>query len=187
MSDSVKRYLINILNCQVKALKKYQSPTGMWHTLIDEETSYEETSATAGFAFGILKAVHMGIISKDYEVCGKKAIEALISKVDDDGSVTDVSTGTPMGNDKEFYRNIEKYNNLLYMDILIVPEFQRIGIGSKVIRDIQNDIFEFGYQKIKISIDEKNIASIKLFEKSNFKALSKEDELIHYIYEKSNE
>ena len=30
--------------------------SGLWHTLIDDPKSYLETSATAGFAYGILKS-----------------------------------------------------------------------------------------------------------------------------------
>lgn len=109
MSETVKRYLVNVLECQIKALCKYQSPSGMWHTLIDDETSYEETSATSGFAFGILKAVHMGIIDAKYESAARKALEAIISKIDADGSVMGVSIGTPMGQTLEFYKEIKQY------------------------------------------------------------------------------
>ena len=34
----------------------------MWHTLIDDPTSYLEASATSGFGFGILKAGRAGIM-----------------------------------------------------------------------------------------------------------------------------
>lgn len=106
MAESVKRYLINVLECQVEALVKYQDKGGLWHTIIDDETSYVETSAGAGFAYGILKAVHMGIIDKKYEVTGKKAIDALLQQISDDGTVNNVSYGTPMGDTIQFYKDI---------------------------------------------------------------------------------
>ena len=80
--------------------------------------------------------------------------------------------------------HLEKYDYLLYMDILIFPEFQRRGLATKVIKDIQNDIFKLNYKKIEISIDESNTASIKLFKNGGFKFVSKEDELINFVYEK---
>ena len=80
--------------------------------------------------------------------------------------------------------HLEKYDHLLYMDILIFPEFQRRGFATKVIKDIQNDIFKLNYKKIEISIDKSNIASIKLFENAGFRFVSKEDELINFTYEK---
>lgn len=80
--------------------------------------------------------------------------------------------------------HLEKQGNSLYMDILIFPEFQRMGFATKIIKDIQDDIFKLNYKRIEISIDEKNIASIKLFENAGFSFVSKKDELINYVYEK---
>lgn len=58
--------------------------------------------------------------------------------------------------------HLEKYESLLYMDILIFPEFQRMGFATKVIKDIQNDIFKLNYNKIEISIDEKKCCIDKI-------------------------
>lgn len=83
--------------------------------------------------------------------------------------------------------HLEKCGDVLYMDILILPEFQRTGFGTRVIKDIQNDVFGLRSHRIEISIDEKNIASIKLFEKVGFEFSSKEDELISCVYQKNND
>ena len=80
--------------------------------------------------------------------------------------------------------HLEKCKDTLYMDILILPEFQKKGFATRVIRDIQNDIFALGYKRIEISIDESNIASIKLFENAGFVFVTRDDELISYVYEK---
>ena len=80
--------------------------------------------------------------------------------------------------------HLEKDEKLLYMDILIFPEFQRMGFATRVIKDIQNDIFGLNYDRIEISIDESNIASLKLFENAGFTFVSKEDELLNYVYER---
>ncbi|MBE6542012.1 MAG: GNAT family N-acetyltransferase [Ruminococcaceae bacterium] len=80
--------------------------------------------------------------------------------------------------------HLEKYDDLLYMSILIFPEFQKMGFASKVIKDIQNDIFRLNYKRIEISVDERNVASRKLFENAGFSFVSKEDELMIFVYEK---
>jgi RimJ/RimL family protein N-acetyltransferase len=82
--------------------------------------------------------------------------------------------------------HLEKNDNILYMDILIFPEFQKSGLGTKVINDIKDDIFNLSFKKIKVSIDENNIPSLKLFENSGFKFVSQEDELKNYEYLKYN-
>ena len=81
--------------------------------------------------------------------------------------------------------HLEKYDDLLSMSILIFPEYQRMGLASEVIKDVQNDIFGLNYKKIEISIDERNIASRKLFKNTGFSFVSKEDELMIFVYEKT--
>lgn len=80
--------------------------------------------------------------------------------------------------------HLEKQGNVLFMDILVFPEFQNLGLGTRIIKDIKSDIFSLNYETIEISIDERNTASIKLFENSGFTFVSKEWELLNYIYKK---
>jgi unsaturated rhamnogalacturonyl hydrolase len=80
----------------------------MWHTLVDDPTSYVETSATCGFAYGILKSVRMGLIDPKYKEVGLKALDAVLANIAEDGTVNQVSYGTPMGREsKDFYKTIE--------------------------------------------------------------------------------
>ena len=80
----------------------------MWHTLIDDSDSYLETSATTGFAYGMLKAAHMGLIDESFAECGMKPLGAVMDYISEDGVVGQVSYGTPMGRDgKQFYKDIE--------------------------------------------------------------------------------
>ncbi|SEG30272.1 unsaturated rhamnogalacturonyl hydrolase [Butyrivibrio sp. Su6] len=103
-----RRFLIEALNAQVEALEKYQDESGMWHTLVDDATSYVETSATCGFAYGILKAVRMGLIDPKYKEVALKALDPVLANIADDGTVNQVSYGTPMGREsKDFYKQIE--------------------------------------------------------------------------------
>lgn len=106
--EGVKRYLIQTLKRQIEALEKYQDPSGMWHTLLDDPSTYLEASATCGISYGILKAVHMGIIDKKYKKCAIKAIKPILNCIDDQGLVGQVSYGTYMGREsKEYYKNVE--------------------------------------------------------------------------------
>ena len=59
-NDAFRQYLESVLEQQVSALARLQGQNGLWRTLLDVEEdkgSYYESSATAGFAYGILKAV----------------------------------------------------------------------------------------------------------------------------------
>ena len=104
----VRRVLIQTLQRQVESLKKYQSESGMWHTLVDDETSYVEASATCGFAYGILKAVREGLLDPSYRDVAMRALPAILNCISEEGVVNQVSYGTPMGRtDKNFYKEIE--------------------------------------------------------------------------------
>ncbi len=106
--SSIKRYLVSLLKRQVEALYRLQDENGMWHTLIDDSDSYVESSATCGFAYGILRAVRMGLISTDYLECAYKALRPILENISEGGVVSQVSYGTPMGRtSKDFYKNIE--------------------------------------------------------------------------------
>ena len=99
--------LQQILLNQINSLVKYQNESGMWHTLIDDATSYVESSATCGFGYGILKAVHTGLIAPEYEAVARKALVPMMEYIADSGVVNQVSYGTPMGREsKDFYKNI---------------------------------------------------------------------------------
>ena len=102
----VELFLLSSLERQVETLAQLQSPSGMWHTLLDDPTSYEETSATAGFAYGILKAVRKGYLSEKFRANGLRALEAVISRIDETGAVHGVSYGTRMGRTKQHYKDI---------------------------------------------------------------------------------
>ncbi|WP_291293012.1 glycoside hydrolase family 88 protein [Enterococcus sp.] len=104
--DAFREFLIGTLLEQVKALQKYQDQSGLWHTLLDDATSYVEASATAGFAYGILKAVHKRYIDKSFQEVAYHALEGLIDQIAEDGEVQNVSVGTGMGTDLAFYKNI---------------------------------------------------------------------------------
>lgn len=107
LPPSTRRYLEEVLKRQVKALKTYQSDNGLWHTLVNDTNSYVESSATCGFAYGILKAVRSGCISDEYKELGFKALEGILPLIDEMGILHQVSGGTAMGKDSlDFYRNI---------------------------------------------------------------------------------
>lgn len=105
---SVRRFLTETLKRQAEALMLYQDEGGMWHTLVDDETSYVEASATCGFGYGILAAVQMGLIGSEYRECAIKALTPILRLIDDEGILHQVSYGTAMGRySRQFYKDIE--------------------------------------------------------------------------------
>ncbi|MDG5496341.1 glycoside hydrolase family 88 protein [Niveispirillum sp. BGYR6] len=125
--DPLRTFLIDTLENQVKALAKYQSEEGRWHTLIDDPSSYLESSAAAGFAYGIMKAVRKRYISAEYEPMAIKAVKAVLAKIAPDGELQDVSFGTALGSDLQYYRDV-KLTSMPYgqsLAILCLTELMR--------------------------------------------------------------
>ena len=123
-APAVRRMLTELLRAQVESLVKYQDESGMWHTVIDDRDSYVETSASCGFAYGILRGVHAGLLDKRYAEAAMKALPPILGYIADDGVVNQVSYGTPMGREsKDFYKKIPiqpmPYGQALAMLLLI--------------------------------------------------------------------
>lgn len=78
----------------------------------------------------------------------------------------------------------ELSDKTLYLSLLVIPDFQNQGIGTAILTDIKNGVLPIEFEKISVSIDEDNFASLQLFKKAGFLQTSKEDELIDFIYNK---
>lgn len=133
-TDPLRLFLIHTLESQCAALLKLQAENGMWRTLLDvpvEDGSYEEASATAGFAYGMLKAVRKRYISGEvYQDSAVKAIKAVIERIDKDGELQEVSFGTGMGHNLQHYKDI-KITSMPYgqaMAIMALGEYLRAFI-----------------------------------------------------------
>lgn len=91
------------LNEQLSALKTVQTENGLWRTVLDDEESYEEVSASAGIAAAMVERgnpLHTRYINK--------AIKGLLENVSEDGKVLNVSGGTAVMKDREGYRGISR-------------------------------------------------------------------------------
>jgi len=104
--NAVRRYLVQVLENQVAALERCQHESGLWHTLLDDPHAYLEASATAGFAYGILKGIRKRYLPARYAPVAQKAIAGVVGRITSDGELQQVSFGTGMGHDLAFYRHI---------------------------------------------------------------------------------
>ncbi len=126
-NNATRRYLVQVLNAQIAALAKCQDERGLWHTLLDDPNSYLEASATAGFAYGILKAVRKRYVSQEYAIVAEKAIKGIVKHISPEGELLQTSFGTGMGSNLDFYREIP-LTSMPYgqaMAILCLTEYLR--------------------------------------------------------------
>lgn len=106
MAPANKDYILDGFRAQCSALKKFQHESGLFHTLVDDATSYLETSGSAGFIFGLLKGLRRGVLGAEYLDTAKRGVTGLINEIGEDGIVTNASYGTVVHMTQEYYKNI---------------------------------------------------------------------------------
>lgn len=97
--------LANQLRTLASALVKHQTKSGLWRTIIDDPTSYEETSATAMYLFALKRAQNIGVLGEEFSKPIEKAYTALAKCVDTEGRFLGVSEGTWPGT-IEYYKSL---------------------------------------------------------------------------------
>lgn len=95
--------IVGSINDQLAAVKNLQTENGLWRTVLDDEDSYEEVSASCGIAAAMIargNPLHIKYINK--------FIKGLLDNISDDGRVMNVSGGTAVMKDIEGYRGISR-------------------------------------------------------------------------------
>jgi len=88
------------------ALKQYQSPSGLWRQLIDDDQSWVETSSTGMFTFALIEGVKHGWLdAAEYGDCARRGWIGLCGYINDDGNVREICVGTNQSKDQRYYLN----------------------------------------------------------------------------------
>ena len=88
---------------QLQALKLLQTENGLWRTILDDEESYEEISASCAIAAAMASKgnpLHLKYVNK--------SVEGILANVSPEGRVLNVSGGTAVMKDRDGYRNISR-------------------------------------------------------------------------------
>jgi unsaturated rhamnogalacturonyl hydrolase len=84
------------------SLLKHQDADGMWHQLIDDPTTWPETSSTGMFTFAFIVGVKEGWLdAATYGPAAKKAWLKLITYLDENSDVREVCQGTNIHDPKK--------------------------------------------------------------------------------------
>ena len=102
-NDPRRSDILNILRKQIEGLEKLQTPDGMWRQVLDKPETWEETSCTAMFAYGIARAVNRGWIDASNMVVARRAFAGIAKSVTSNGEVIGTCEGTGIGTTLKFY------------------------------------------------------------------------------------
>ncbi len=96
--SSLKRLTLSL----AKSLAAVQDRDGAWHTVMDDASSDEESSATTMIGYGLRKLVRLGVLPAQYSQPARRAWAVVNARWVKDGTVAGISQGTGP-NDKEHY------------------------------------------------------------------------------------
>jgi unsaturated rhamnogalacturonyl hydrolase len=103
---SERTRVLEIYRKHVGALAKLQSDDGSWRQVVDEPTSYRELTVTAMTTAAMARGVRLGWIDRAaYQPIIERGWGAVAARVNPDGTVRDVCSGTGVGPTKEYYLN----------------------------------------------------------------------------------
>jgi len=98
--------VLEIYRKHVNALAKLQSDDGSWRQVVDEPTSYRELTVTAMTTAAMARGVRLGWIDRaTFEPVINRGWSAVAARVNPDGTVKDVCSGTGAQPTKDYYLN----------------------------------------------------------------------------------
>lgn len=118
------------LNEQLGSIKLLQTENGLWRTILDDEESYEEISASAGIGAAFVSRgnpLHIKYVNK--------TIKGMLANISPDGRVLNVSGGTAVMNDRDGYRNISKDWIQGWGQGLALAFFDRVLVSASIAKD----------------------------------------------------
>ena len=94
-TGAIARECSRSIGSQVAALAKHQSDDGSWRQVVDEPASYRELTVTAMTVAALARGISRGWIDRaTYEPIINRGWQAVAARVNADGTVKDVCSGT---------------------------------------------------------------------------------------------
>lgn len=110
-SDSGHAKILQGYLDMMAALLKFQRKDGLWGQLVNEPSSWGESSGSAMFTYAFIVGCKRGWLDRTtYLPASEKAWKALCAKLDDHANISDVCIGTGKKNDHQYYLERRRVN-----------------------------------------------------------------------------
>lgn len=103
--DPVFVVISDALRDQLAAIVRLQEEDGLWHTVLDDPSSYTETSGSCALAVALIKFCMDGG-HNIYRRYIEKAAQGIVQNFSENGTVLGVSGGTAVMHDAQGYKDI---------------------------------------------------------------------------------
>ncbi len=105
-ADPERKQVLEIYRRHVQAMVKHQSQDdGSWRQVVDEPSSYRELTVTAMTVAAMARGVRLGWLDRGVRPAIDRGWQAVLARVNDDGTMKDICSGTGAGPTKEYYLN----------------------------------------------------------------------------------
>ena len=112
-SDVNREEVITMYRKFAKGICNLQEESGMWHQVLNQPDSYEETSCTAMFLYSLIRGVKLSILPRaEVESVIHKAYEGLCrNAIDEEGNISGVCMGSGCSKDWRYYAGLPTVEN----------------------------------------------------------------------------
>lgn len=128
--------ILHLYRSMIRSLAGLQDGSGFWHNMLDQPTTFLETSATAMFTFAIAKGINEGWINHVYGPVAITGWNAVNSRILENGAVDGTVEGTTLAHDNVYYHN---RGSSIYATHGYGPT---LYAGAEIIRLLQNKNLE---------------------------------------------
>ncbi|MBE2214463.1 MAG: glycoside hydrolase family 88 protein [Opitutaceae bacterium] len=95
--------VLHQFRAHIRGIVEAQDGSGLWHNMLDRESTYLETSASAMFVFAIARGINEGWLPALYAPVAITGWNGVAARVLPDGRVEGVCEGTTYANDMVYY------------------------------------------------------------------------------------
>lgn len=95
----------------IENLISLQDQNGLWHQVLDHPETYLETSGSAMYVLAIARGIREGWLPGTYRENAERGWKGISEKISEDGIVSGICRGTPIGHTVQFYEDRDQFDN----------------------------------------------------------------------------
>ena len=103
--------ILRQFNTHIENLITLQHQGGLWHQVLDHPETYLETSGSAMYVLAIARGIREGWLPESYRENAERGWKGISGRISDDGIVSGICRGTPIGHTVQFYEDRSTFDN----------------------------------------------------------------------------
>eukprot|EP01116_Phalansterium_solitarium_P011687 TRINITY_DN27450_c0_g1_i1.p1 TRINITY_DN27450_c0_g1~~TRINITY_DN27450_c0_g1_i1.p1 ORF type:complete len:387 (-),score=90.19 TRINITY_DN27450_c0_g1_i1:158-1318(-) len=102
----LQQQVVQVFQTHAAGIRKLQSPSGLWHEVLDVPDTFLETSCSGMFIWSFIRGVQGGWLDRDtFDPVIRLGYSGIASTVNANGTISGIVAGTGIGPNVSFYEN----------------------------------------------------------------------------------